>query len=94
MKILIPVILIFVYLIVGYVVSTVLLAVDFLDQDDDPEFSLVFGAIFQPWFVIIGILFLIAKIISCIGKKLAVIPVSIALGIKYVLERDIGDDND
>lgn len=94
MKILIPAILIFMYLIVGYVVTTVLLAVDFLDQDDDPEFSLVFGTIFQPWFVIIGILFLIAKIISCIGKKLAVIPVSVALGIKYMLERDIEDDND
>lgn len=46
MKILIPAILIFMYLIVGYVVTTVLLAVDFLDQDDDPEFSLVFGTIF------------------------------------------------
>lgn len=92
MKILIPAILIFVYLIIGYVVSTVLLAVDFLDQDDDPEFSLVFGTIFQPWFVIIGILFLIAKIISCIGKRMAVMPVSIALGIKYVLEKDKKND--
>lgn len=88
MKILIPAFLIFVYLIIGYVVATVLLAVDFLDYDDDPEFSLVFGALFWPWFVVIGILFLIAKIISCIGKRIAVMPVSIALGIKYVLEKD------
>ena len=88
MKILIPAILIFMYLIIGYVVTTVLFAVDFLDQDDDPEFSLVFGTMFWPWFVVIGMFFLIAKIISCIGKKIAVMPVSIALGIKYVLEKD------
>ena len=38
--------------------------------------------------------YLIMIIVSKIGKKLAVIPVSIALGIKYMLERDIEDDND
>lgn len=32
MKILIPAILIFVYLIVGYVVAAILLAIDFLDN--------------------------------------------------------------
>lgn len=93
MKILIPAILIFVYLIVGYVVAAILLAIDFLDNQD-PEWNLAMGTIFQPCFVIIGILFLIAKIINYIGKKIAIIPVSIALGIKYVLERDIEDDND
>ena len=88
MKILIPAILIFLYLIVGYVIAAVLLAIDFLDNDEDPEQSLVFGTIFWPWFIVIGMAFLIAKIISYVGKRIAVMPVSIALGIKYVLEKD------
>ena len=93
MKILIPAILIFMYLIVGYVVAAILLAIDFLDNQDSEQ-NLAMGTIFQPCFAIIGILFLIAKIINYIGKRIAVIPVSIALGIKYVLEKNLKEKED
>lgn len=94
MKILIPIICIFVYLIIGYVITTILLAIDFADWNDEPDMMLIFGTIFQPCSIIVIIFYLVMIIVSKIGKKLAVIPVSIALSIKYILERDIEDDND
>lgn len=46
MKILIPIICIFVYLIIGYIITTVLLAIDFADWNDEPDMMLIVGTIF------------------------------------------------
>ena len=46
MKILIPIICVFVYLIIGYVITTVLLAIDFADWNDEPDMMLIVSTIF------------------------------------------------
>lgn len=100
MKILIPIICVFVYFLVGYIIAMILVALE-----DNPQGPMRFGdrpdevmvgvvTALQPILFPMLIIWLLQELIRFIGNKLAVIPVSIALGIKYVLERDIEDDND
>lgn len=96
MKILIPIICvcIFIYFLVGYIIAMILVALDdnpcgpmrFGDRPDELMVGVVTAL--QPILFPMLIIWLLWKLIRFIGNKVAVIPISIALGIKYVLKKD------
>ncbi len=100
MKILISVIVALGYLLIGYIIAMVLVALDdepqgIMRNDNHPDVVMVAIITFLwPALVPMFVLWLLWKLIKFIGNKIAVIPVSIALGIKYALERNIEDDDD
>jgi len=100
MKILIPAIIALGYLLIGYIIAMILVVLDdnpwgVMRYDNHPDTVMVAMITFL-WPILIPMLaiWLLWKLIRFIGNKVAVIPISIALGIKYVLERNIEDDND
>lgn len=100
MKILIPIICGFGYFLIGYIIAMILVALEdnpwgpmrFGDRPDEVMVGVV--TVLQPILFPMLIVWLLWELIRFIGNKVAVIPVSIALGIKYALERNIEDDND
>ena len=100
MKILIPIICAFGYFLIGYIIAIILVALDdnpwgtmrYANRPDEVMVAVV--TVFYPVFIPMFIIWLLWELIKFIGNKMAVIPVSIALGIKYILEKDIEDDND
>lgn len=95
MTVLIVIGLIFLYMLFGYIFTTVLLALgeDFCEEVApwittlDPGFSLFVGSTLWPFFIFLMILIAFAKVVSIIGNKLSVLPVTIALFIKYIIEK-------
>ena len=87
--------LIFLYSLFGYVFTTVLLSLgeDFCDNiapwinTDDPDFSLFIGSTLWPFMIFFMILIAFCKVVCAIGNKLSVLPVTIALLIKYKIEK-------
>lgn len=95
MKVLIVLGCIFLYLLFGYVFTTVLLS---LGDDtcgsiapwlttNDPGFSLFLGSSMWPFMIFLMILIAFCKIVSVVGNKIAVLPVTIALLIKYKINK-------
>jgi len=86
---------IFLYLLFGYIFTTVLLALgeDFCEKiapwitTIDPDFSLFIGSTLWPLMIFLMILIAFCKVVSIIGNKIAVLPVTIALLIKYKFEK-------
>lgn len=86
---------IFLYLLFGYVLTTVLLALgdDFCEKiapwvtTYDPELSLMLGCTLWPLFIFLMVLIAFCKVVSVIGNKIAVLPVTIALLIKYKIDK-------
>lgn len=94
MKILIPIICTFGYFLIGYIIAMILVALD-----DDPwgymryanrpdEVMVAVVTVLWPVLIPMFIIWLLWELIKFIGNKIVVIPISIALGIKYVLEKD------
>lgn len=100
MKILIPIICAFGYFLVGYMIAIILVALDdnpwgvmrYANRPDEAMVAVVTA--FWPVLIPMFIIWLLWELIKFIGNKIVVIPISIALGIKYILEKDIEDDND
>ena len=100
MKILISVIFAFGYFLIGYIIAMILVALDdnpwgTMRYDNHPDEVMV-AVVTALWPILIpmSIIWLLWELIKFIGNKIVVIPISIALGIKYILEKDIEDDND
>lgn len=76
------------YLLIGYVITSIMVALNFCDWAEYPDFSLFAGTLMWPFMNIpLIVIFAIAKIIAWLGRKIAVYPVSIALIIKTIIER-------
>lgn len=90
---------IFLYLLFGYIFTTVLLALgeDFCESiapwisTIDSNFSLFVGSTLWPLMIFLMVLIAFCKVVSVIGNKLAVLPVTIALLIKYKIEKKEND---
>ena len=86
---------IFLYLLFGYIFTTVLLSLgeDFCEKiapwvnTYDVDFSLFVGTSMWPFMIFFMILIAFCKVVVVIGKKLSVLPVTIALLIKYKFEK-------
>lgn len=86
---------IFLYLLFGYVFTTVLLALgdDFCEKiapwltTHDPEGSLFLGCTMWPIGIFLMVIIAFCKVVSMIGNKIAVLPVTIALLIKYKIDK-------
>lgn len=96
MKILIPIICvcIFIYFLVGYIIAMILVALDDnpcgpMRFGDGPD-ELMVGVVTALWPILCPmlIIWLLWELIKFIGNKIAIIPISIALAIKYVLEKE------
>ena len=88
MKILLISGLILIYLLIGYVLTAVMIALDFSDWADEPDMMLLAGTLMWPFFNIPSIVIsIVAKIVTWLGNKIAVYLVSIALIIKAIIER-------
>lgn len=85
-KILITCAMIFAYLLIGYVIGIVMLAIGLSDYEEDVYIT----CIFWPFAIPIMAAAVVLTIVSIVGKKIAVLPVSIALAIKYVVEKGEG----
>lgn len=95
MKVILIICLILAYLLIGYVITSVMLALDFSDWADDPDIMLLAGSLMWPILNIpIIVILIIAKIVIWLGNKIAVFPVSIALVIKTIIERRKGKLNE
>ena len=100
MKILIIIGLIFLYFLFGYVLTTVLLSLgdDVCERiapwatTNDVDFSLYLGCTIWPFLIVLTILIAFCKIIDVIGKKLSILPVTIALTIKYMVDKKEGKE--
>ncbi len=87
--------LIFLYLLFGYVFTTVLLSLgeDFCENvapwlaTNDVDFSLFIGSSLWPFMIFLMIIIAFCKVVSMIGNKIAVLPVTMALLIKYKIEK-------
>lgn len=87
--------LVFLYLLFGYIFTTVLLALgeDFCEDvapwltTNDVGFSLLLGSSLWPLIIFLMIIIAFCKVISVIGDKMAVLPVTIALLIKYKIDK-------
>ena len=85
----------FLYLLFGYIFTTVLLALgeDFCEKiapwvtTYDVECSLMVGCTLWPLMILLMVIIVFCKVISVIGNKIAVLPVTIALLIKYKIEK-------
>lgn len=86
---------IFLYSLFGYIFTTVLLALgeDFCENiapwitTNDVNFSLTLGCTLWPFMIFLMIIIAFCKVVSVIGDKLAILPVTIALFIKYMIEK-------
>lgn len=88
MKVILIIGLILAYLLIGYTITSIMIALDFSDWAEDPDFSLFVGTLIWPITIVpLIVILIIAKIISWLGRKIALYPVSIALIIKTMIER-------
>ena len=93
MKVILTICLILVYLLIGYVITSVMTALDPNSWDDD--LILFFGTVLWPIFTVPSIIIsIVAKIVIWLGNKIAVYPISIALIIKSIIERKRKENSD
>jgi len=95
MKILIPIICAFGYLLIGYIIAMILVALDdnpwgvmrYANRPDEVMVAVVTAL--WPVLIPMFIIWLLWELIKFIGNKIVVIPISIALGIKCILEKNL-----
>ena len=94
--------LIFLYILFGYIFTTVLLALgdDFCENiapwvtTNDPGFSQFLGCTLWPFMIFFTVIIAFCKVVSVVGNKLSILPVSIALAIKYMIDKkEVKDDS-
>ena len=94
MKVTMIICLILAYLLIGYIITSIMIALNFSDWADYPDFTLFFGSLMWPFTNVLIVILIIAKIIAWRGRKIALYPVSIALIIKTMIERRKGKLNE
>lgn len=86
-KIIITCAMVFGYLLIGYVIGTVILAIGLSDYEEDVYIT----CIIWPLVILMMAVAVVLTIVDIVGKKMAVLPVSVALVIKYFVEKKKGE---